>query len=450
MRYNGNAVGNAIGKGRDISNKVYLFVVQRWLCRDCGYRFIEHSFTNHKNSVRHTADSQVCGEGISLAALESRMVEGQREATTDHKIILFNFAWWLKKEGYAEATIQTRTAKIRQFIKSGADIYNPESVKETIAKKVSWNEATKVTAVIAYNSFVEMNKLSWTPPRYKMPETLPFIPHEEELDALIHSAGKITACFLQGLKETGADPGELARIDWTDVDIEAKTVTLNRPVKGHSPRMLPISDTWIRMLSTLLRHGSRVFCTLRGMHSSFYVQRPRIAARLGNPRISKISFKTFRHWKGTFEYHRTKDILHVKQVLGHKNIQNTLVYINLEEALFRDKPDEYHVKVAETVKEACALVEAGFEYVTEMNGAKIFRKRKTEWFSENSDGSNKPNLSGDVTRQFSRTSPSFFVFSERLVATRHCVDRRFFYLILEDSSGHCHPQRVSKKEAFSE
>lgn len=38
--------------------------------------------------------------------------------------------------------------------------------------------------------------------------------------------------------------------------------------------------------------------------------------------------------------------------------------------------DEYNVKVAHDVKEACQLIETGFEYVTEMDGAKIFRKRK--------------------------------------------------------------------------
>jgi hypothetical protein len=46
-------------------------------------------------------------------------------------------------------------------------------------------------------------------------------------------------------------------------------------------------------------------------------------------RLLKISFVTIRHWKGTMEYHRTKDILHVKQLLGHKQIQNTMFYINL-------------------------------------------------------------------------------------------------------------------------
>jgi len=38
--------------------------------------------------------------------------------------------------------------------------------------------------------------------------------------------------------------------------------------------------------------------------------------------------------------------------------------------------DQYHVRVAKTIEEACEFVTTGFEFVTEMDGAKIFRKRK--------------------------------------------------------------------------
>jgi len=99
-----------------------------------------------------------------------------------------------------------------------------------------------------------------------------------------------------------------------------------------------------------------------------------MAQNLGNPRIHKITFTTFRHWKGTIEYHKTKDILHVQRMLGHKNIQNTMIYINLESALFHEANEEFTVRVAETPDDACSLVEAGFDYVTEMEGQKIFRK----------------------------------------------------------------------------
>jgi len=91
-----------------------------------------------------------------------------------------------------------------------------------------------------------------------------------------------------------------------------------------------------------------------------------------NPRLLRISFHTLRHFKATIEYHKTKDILHAMRVLGHKNIKNTLIYTQLVN--FQD--DEYISKVAWTLEEGCKLVKAGFEYVTEIEGGKIFRKRK--------------------------------------------------------------------------
>ena len=38
--------------------------------------------------------------------------------------------------------------------------------------------------------------------------------------------------------------------------------------------------------------------------------------------------------------------------------------------------DEFVCKVATTVKQASELIEVGYEYVCEIEGAKLFRKRK--------------------------------------------------------------------------
>ena len=98
----------------------------------------------------------------------------------------------------------------------------------------------------------------------------------------------------------------------------------------------------------------------------------------GSPlfRLKEIDLHTFRHWKATMEYHKTRDILHVQQVLGHRDRRNTLIYINLEKALFQNADDEFHVKVAQNLDEACKLLEVGFEHVAEIDGAQVFRKRK--------------------------------------------------------------------------
>lgn len=128
----------------------------------------------------------------------------------------------------------------------------------------------------------------------------------------------------------------------------------------------------------LPKKSERVFaCLLHSMQGNYREQRKRIARQFANPRLEKIVFTTFRHWKATMEYHRTKDILYVKKILGHKNLQNTMVYIDLEKAIYGEpRDDEFTVKVATTLEEACELLEASFEYVTDMEGHKLFRKRK--------------------------------------------------------------------------
>ena len=52
-----------------------------------------------------------------------------------------------------------------------------------------------------------------------------------------------------------------------------------------------------------------------------------------------------------------------------------MVYMHIAKSVINYSED-YICKIAETIEEACQLIESGFEYVTEMDGIKIFRKRK--------------------------------------------------------------------------
>ena len=70
-------------------------------------------------------------------------------------------------------------------------------------------------------------------------------------------------------------------------------------------------------------------------------------------------------------YHKTRDILHTQRMLGHRNLKSTLRYVQL----IGFEEEDYTSAVAKTLQEARQLVEAGFEYVTEIQGAKLFRKR---------------------------------------------------------------------------
>jgi len=205
-------------------------------------------------------------------------------------------------------------------------------------------------------------------------------PKETEIDQLIAGCSKRMATFLQTLKETGSRCGEVWRIKWDDIDFESKVVNIT-PEKNSNPRVTHLSDKLLDMLRQQPKnYGEYVFSRpnmrVDNHAVTFQQQRKRIAKKIGNPRILKIHFHTLRHFKGTMLYHKTKDLLYVMQALGHKNIKNTLLYIQLEEALFQGEID-YISKVAKTPGEICVLIEAGFEYVTEFEGLKFFRKRKT-------------------------------------------------------------------------
>ncbi len=60
------------------------------------------------------------------------------------------------------------------------------------------------------------------------------------------------------------------------------------------------------------------------------------------------------------------------KMLGHRNIQNTLLYTQL----ISFQNDDFFSATAKTVQDAQKLIEAGFEYVCEFNETKIFKKRK--------------------------------------------------------------------------
>ncbi len=90
--------------------------------------------------------------------------------------------------------------------------------------------------------------------------------------------------------------------------------------------------------------------------------------------LNALSRENVKIWKATMEYHKTKNILYVKQLLGHKKLENTEIYTHL----INFESDEWHVAHARDLEEENKLIEAGFEYVrySERDEVAIYRKRK--------------------------------------------------------------------------
>ena len=113
--------------------------------------------------------------------------------------------------------------------------------------------------------------------------------------------GKKTAAFLQLLRETGMRPGEAWALRWIDLDLESGTANVT-PEKGGCARKPKLSNPLIAMLNQISRKSEHIFHTskadpmdsLGDFTRNFEDMRKRIASKLENPRLLRISFKTLR------------------------------------------------------------------------------------------------------------------------------------------------------------
>jgi integrase len=353
--------------------------VQRFLCKDCGRRFSETSSLSRNSAYMMVRQVGVSSQGAKNLAIFPQKI-GLAGATENTDVLgkIVQYSSYMEKQRYSDATIKLNLSFLKALVDKGANLLDPENVKEIIAKEKSWGESRKRNIITAYDLLVKLNRWNWEKPKCKVERKFPFIPTEEEIDSLIAGSGKKTSTFLQLLKETAMRCGEAKRLQWTDIDFERRTARLNLPEKGSNPRIWRISPELSAMLNSLPRKSDKVFGNgpITSTKTTFMRARRRLANKLQNPRLLKISFHTFRHWKATMLYHETRDECYVRDFLGHKSIVNTEIYINIARTIFESKADAFTVKIAEKPEEVKSLLESGFEYVCQKDNLIFLRKRK--------------------------------------------------------------------------
>ena len=262
------------------------------------------------------------------------------------------------------------------MLAKSVDLDNPEAVKGHISSKNNWSNVFKEGVAKAYNNYVKYNNLSWNKPNFKYSKKLPYIATTEQINKIISNCRKKYASILSILRDTGLRPIELHHLTLRDIDLEKGIISVSSAKEGN-PRCLRLQSSTLAMLKDyVVRNGfklnERMFPTPEAIRKIYCRTRRHLAKKLHEPELMKIRLYDFRHYYATMLYHKTKDILYVKEQLGHRRIETTLIYTHL----IRFSDEEYVSAVAKTIDDARRLVEAGFEYVTEMDGIKLFRKKK--------------------------------------------------------------------------
>jgi integrase/recombinase XerD len=282
---------------------------------------------------------------------------------------------YLQKNGRSEATIRTKFKIVRFMVKNNVNLKDPEEVKLYIARRKEWSDRHKILAVYAYNDYARMENITFAPPYYHN-NSVPFVPTEKEVEALISGTSKKISISLQALKETGFRIGELWNCKWTDLDEEKSTIKC-RAEKHGLPREIRVTAKLIQRLNTLPKDSEYIFrsTSLSNHRWRFDRQKTALAKKLQNPRLKQIHFHTFRHYYATRLFSETKSLPLIKEKLGHRNINSTMVYTHILE--FDEESQNYHHAIAKDEKEAGQLIDNGWTYVlTTPQNIMMFRKRK--------------------------------------------------------------------------
>ena len=157
---------------------------------------------------------------------------------------------WLTWSGMAFDEETTYPTILTHLVGDGANLLDPENVKMIIAHQkkkdgAPWSDSMKLMACCAYDAFCQMpvHKIAWERPHYTQSEITIMAPDEKDLDALINAVpSKRMATFLLCLKETFADPSEIIRCEWTDLN--GRILSINHPVKHHYSGKYELSLTF--------------------------------------------------------------------------------------------------------------------------------------------------------------------------------------------------------------
>jgi len=269
-------------------------------------------------------------------------------------------------------------SKKLKYLNKHVDLNDPHETENYVLSLQKSNKY-KMTLLSAYLHYCLANGIRWNPPSLKCENVPIIVPTEERIDRIISRCSLKYITIFQ-ISKHGLRPDEVSKIVLRDVDLQRGLLTV-RTSKLGAERTLKLKEYAHENLRTYIsrknitRLDVPLFSKPGILRDQWNTYRRRAYLNFRDQELLKIRLYDLRHWFATAEYMKTRDLLHVKYLLGHRNIETTMIYVHLAQG-FINGSEDFSCKVARTIDEAAKLVEQGFDFVTDVDGAKLFKKRK--------------------------------------------------------------------------
>jgi hypothetical protein len=290
-------------------------------------------------------------------------VKDDKQATLE-KMSIANVMLWMMKNAYEPTTIK-KVGKLLRHLERNCNTTSPEGVKLYIARKDCSN-GHKQNLVEAYACFVRSIGATWEQPFYQRYSKKRRAPKEELIDFLINHARIEMSLKLSITKDLGERPKELTWLKVKDIDLSNGNVSITgaKHTIGREGKLKTKSLELLKIYlkKRNLKDNDRLFnLSSDNLSNNYRHYRNRIAQEYDMPELKQIQFYDFRRFKASKTYHLTRDILYVKEILGHKDnsLRSTLKYISLfDEHNITWIPVICHnqLEIEQAIKDDCTLV----------------------------------------------------------------------------------------------
>ncbi len=278
------------------------------------------------------------------------------------KMNIANTMLWMMKNAYEKTTIK-KIGKLLRHLERNCNTSNPEEVKLYIAKKECSN-GHKQNLIEAYACFIHSMGLTWEQPFYQRYSKKRKAPKEALIDFLINHARIEMALKLSISKDLGQRPKELTWLTLKDIDLSTGNVSITgaKHTIGREGQLKTKSLELLRIeiKRKNLTANSHIYNgTSDNLGNNYRHYRNRIADEYEMPELKQIQLYDFRRFKASKTYHLTNNLLLVKQLLGHKHVEQTEHYISLfDEKSITWIPVIAHnqEEIEQAIKDDCILV----------------------------------------------------------------------------------------------
>jgi hypothetical protein len=311
-----------------------------------------------------------------------------KNLTTKTEAKIANTLIQLKANGRTEERTIKRIGTNLTKLAQQCNLDNPEEVKLNIAEmqtidkrtrqKKKADNQTKNKYASAYNHYCLANGINWKKPYYKIVEKTPLIPTSQDVQAIIDNSSEDYVTVFTIEAEIGCCPEELYQVTQKSINKETGEMSITG-VKGHASKNYrlkpPTKDLLLRYLA---KHtAEQPFPKAHAQSQMWYQFRAKAAAKLNKPQLLNIALRNLRNYSGERFYKNlpTRDPILLMQHFRHKKLERTMHYIRAI-VLDYEEDEQFISRISTTIQEDAKLIENGFQYVTERDGKKLFRKRK--------------------------------------------------------------------------